>query len=96
MANGLLEHNIAACRTPEFRERRQQLHAARPIKPDEYVSHRWTPEEDALLGTVPDAEAAGRLGHTLGAIQSRRWKLHRPATEKLAASREGQEYAADR
>ena len=35
----------------------------------------WTPEQDALLGTAPDAEVARRLGRSLGAVYSRRHNL---------------------
>jgi hypothetical protein len=35
----------------------------------------WTPEEDALLGTMPDPEVARRTGRTPGAVQGRRAAL---------------------
>jgi hypothetical protein len=35
----------------------------------------WTPKEAALLGTMPDADAAARLGRTWVAVHARRKKL---------------------
>jgi hypothetical protein len=32
----------------------------------------WTPAEDKLLGTVPDAEIAARLNRTIKAVEARR------------------------
>jgi hypothetical protein len=32
----------------------------------------WTPEEEALLGTLPDAEVAERTGRSVVAVQCRR------------------------
>ena len=40
----------------------------------ENPSHRsWTPEEDALLNTMPDHELAKRIHRTVGAIRLRRY-----------------------
>jgi hypothetical protein len=33
---------------------------------------RWTPEELALLGTLPDAEIAARIGRTETAVRTKR------------------------
>src|SRR5262245_52945625 len=38
----------------------------------------WTPEEDALLGTMSDEEVAQRTGRTAGAVRSRRVALRIP------------------
>lgn len=38
----------------------------------------WTPEQDALLGTLPDAELARRLNRSPIAVQTRRAKLGKP------------------
>jgi DNA-binding XRE family transcriptional regulator len=35
----------------------------------------WTADQDALLGTAPDAEVARRLGRTLSAVYTRRHNL---------------------
>jgi hypothetical protein len=40
----------------------------------------WTAEEDALLGTMPDAEVARRIGRTVRALRDRRQKLRIPST----------------
>jgi hypothetical protein len=40
----------------------------------------WTAEEEALLGTMPDAEVARRIGRTVGAVRSRRGILRIPST----------------
>lgn len=39
----------------------------------------WTPDEEALLGTAPDAEIAQRIGRSKQAVQGRRWLLKIPA-----------------
>ncbi|HEX9046774.1 MAG TPA: hypothetical protein VF988_07090, partial [Verrucomicrobiae bacterium] len=39
--------------------------------------HQWTPEEDALLGTLTDGEVAARLGLTIPAVAHRRRRLGR-------------------
>jgi hypothetical protein len=76
IANGLLEKRTAGCRTPEERERRRQRYAALPVKPDEYVTRRWTPAEDRLLGTLADDERAARkLRRTVEAVKRRRRTL---------------------
>jgi hypothetical protein len=40
----------------------------------------WTAEEDALLGTMPDAEVARRVGRTVRAVRARRRVLRIPST----------------
>ncbi|MCX6912693.1 MAG: hypothetical protein NT167_06550, partial [Verrucomicrobia bacterium] len=35
----------------------------------------WTPEQDRLLGTMPDDEVARRVGRTSMAVQKRRFRL---------------------
>jgi hypothetical protein len=40
---------------------------------------RWTPKEDALLGTASDGVIAKRIGRTRGAVYARRLKLRIPA-----------------
>jgi hypothetical protein len=39
----------------------------------------WTPEEVALLGTLPDADVARRTGRSLDAVAKKRTGLGRPA-----------------
>ena len=38
----------------------------------------WTPEDDRLLGTLPDKEVAERLGRTLNSVTLRRQRLGIP------------------
>jgi hypothetical protein len=38
----------------------------------------WTPEDIALLGTVPDEEVARRTGRTAAAVRRKRWELAIP------------------
>ena len=54
------------------RLRRANTKTGIPRNPD------WTLEQDALLGTVPDAEAASRLGRTVVAVRIRRRRLGIP------------------
>lgn len=42
----------------------------------------WTPERDAILGTMPDAKAAKIIGRSEGCIQWRRVTLGIPAYGK--------------
>lgn len=37
----------------------------------------WTPEQDAMLATIPDAEAAARFGRTLLAVIKRRSRIRK-------------------
>jgi hypothetical protein len=39
---------------------------------------RWTPQEDALLGTMPDEQLAARLGRPLSGVLTRRHDLDIP------------------
>ena len=41
--------------------------------------HRWTPEQDVLLGKFPNETLARRLGCTVKAVQARREALGIPA-----------------
>jgi hypothetical protein len=50
----------------------QRARGARPPA----AGRPWEPEEDALLGTVPDEEVAERTGRTLNAVKGRRLVLN--------------------
>jgi hypothetical protein len=50
-------------------ERSKRLGLKPPGRP------RWTPEEDVILGKMPDKEAAYKLGTTPSAARSRRLRL---------------------
>jgi hypothetical protein len=52
------------------RLRRTITSTGKPKSPD------WTPQELALLGKMPDAELAKRLGRTVGAVALRRSRLN--------------------
>jgi hypothetical protein len=43
-----------------------------------YPGPRWTPQELALLGTLPDEEVAARRGHSLAAVTQKRCQLGIP------------------
>jgi hypothetical protein len=47
----------------------------RGIRPPAVKGLAWTSDEDALLGTMPDADVAERTRRTLSAVQSRRYLL---------------------
>ena len=47
----------------------------RGIRPPAVKGLTWMPEEDAILGTMSDANVAERIGRTLSAVQSRRYLL---------------------
>lgn len=75
----LVAGQTAAARRPRSAAWKAQKSAAlkgRSINP---AVRAWTAEEDALLGTAPDAEIAARLGRTPTAVGKRRWVLGRPA-----------------
>lgn len=52
----------------------QQARGARPP----WLNPAWSAEDDALLKTLPAAEAANRTGRTLGAVYARRSQLQLP------------------
>jgi hypothetical protein len=45
----------------------------------------WSPEEIALVGTLPDAEVARRIGRSRAAVSKKREALGRPALTKTPA-----------
>jgi hypothetical protein len=53
-----------------------ELNLARHLKVG-YHGPCWTVEEVALLGTLPDAEVAARIGRTASAVRAKRWCLQR-------------------
>jgi len=76
--------------------RRRQL-AARKVRQRQ---PEWTPEEDALLGTMPDAVLARKLGRTAAAVRARRGvkrirvkKDWRPEDDKVLGTRKDREIA---
>jgi hypothetical protein len=60
--------------TDEARRRMSEAQRARGARPPA-AGRPWEPEEDALLGTMPDEEVAQRTGRTLDAVKCRRVKM---------------------
>jgi hypothetical protein len=58
----------------ETRRRMSEAHKRRGTRPPA-AGRPWTPEEDALLGTMPDSEVAQRTSRTPGAVAGRRVAL---------------------
>lgn len=56
--------------------------------------HRWSPEEDGLLGAAPDPEVAARLGINVTALRSRRRRLGIPRFSRSAAKQRQQPSAS--
>jgi hypothetical protein len=59
--------------TAEGRRRLSELHKGRGTRPPA-AGRPWTPDELALLGTLPDADVAQRIDRTVGAIRCMRFK----------------------
>lgn len=64
-----LGHRLAA--TPQVRAKALETWRSRGIASE----IRWTDEQDALLGTMPDQEVALRMGCSDGAVRRRRCRL---------------------
>jgi hypothetical protein len=56
---------------PARREIAERLDLGRHLRHG-YHGPRWTRMERALLGKLPDAEVAGRIGRTVGAVRQKR------------------------
>ena len=52
-------------------------HELGKAKPDARL-RRWTPEEDQLLGTMPDADVAAKTGQDIQSVRKRRGRLGIP------------------
>ena len=64
--------------TEEERERCRQVNAETGLAENLVLGYHgplWTPEDIALLGTVPDVEVARRTGRTLEAVRQKREEL---------------------
>jgi hypothetical protein len=66
--------------TPErhARWRQSMRKSGRSLRPSVPSGEPWTPAEVALLGTVPDADLAPRLGRPVAAVRLKRNKLGIP------------------
>jgi hypothetical protein len=75
---------------PEEIERRRQTALELNLKQHLYPGYhgpRWTPQELALLGTLPDEEVAARTGKTPGAVRQARNTGRLPGTyERMTRS----------
>ena len=70
--------------TAEEREQRRQVNAEKGLANNlvlGYHGPRWTPEDIALLGTLPDEEVARRTGRTVEGVRIRRTRLGIPTFE---------------
>jgi hypothetical protein len=65
--------------TPAWRAKVRAYWLKRGHPPGHPEHRHWTPREDALLGTAPDAQVARRLRRSLNAVYVRRCKLGVPA-----------------
>jgi hypothetical protein len=75
------EANQAREWTEDEREQRRQMAAEKGLAAylvPGYQGPLWTPEDVALLGTVPDDEVAQRTGRTAGAVRQKREELGIP------------------
>jgi hypothetical protein len=63
----------------ETRRRMSEAHRRRGTRPTTNPPD-WTPEEEALLGEIPDAEVCRRTGRTLTAVRNHRQILRIPCT----------------
>ena len=67
--------------TPEEREQGRQMNAEKGLADNLILGyHRplWTPDDIALLGTLPDTEVARRTGRTVNAVRLKREELGIP------------------
>jgi len=67
--------NVGRKQSAETREKRRATAKRRGTIPPGMKGPIWTAAELALLGTMPDAEVATRIGRSLAAVQSRRYGL---------------------
>ncbi len=71
--------------TEEERERCRRLNAELGLARNlvlGYHGPRWTPQDIALLGVLPDEEVARRTGRTVGAVQQKRHELGIPNPDR--------------
>ena len=67
--------------TEEEREQRRRLNADKGLAANLITGYHgplWTPEDIALLGTIPDEAVARRTGRTAGAVRQKREELGIP------------------
>ena len=81
---GVQSHAPLTVEQIEQRRRRRVLKSAKEGHSEVYWGTDWTEEELALLGTMPDAEVAIRLGRTHLGVQLKRSKLNIAGYRRLA------------
>ncbi len=68
--------NLGRPLSDEHRRKMSEAHRRRGTVPPAMSGRLWTPEEEALLGTMPDEEVARRTDRSLGAVRSHRALLN--------------------
>ena len=74
----LRKANTGKKASEEARRRMSEAHKRRGTIPPAMAGPLWTPEEDALLGTMPDKDVAERIGRTPTAVPAHRSDLGIP------------------
>ena len=69
--------NLGRLHSTETRRKMSEAHKRRGTRPPA-AGRAWTPEEDALIGSLPPNEVARRTGRSLVAVGTRRRKLALP------------------
>jgi hypothetical protein len=67
--------NVGRVPSDDARANMSAAQKRRGVRPPAVKGLAWTADEDALLGTMPDADITERIGRTLSAVQSRRYLL---------------------
>jgi hypothetical protein len=75
----LRKANTGKKASEETRRRMSEAHKLRGTIPPAMAGPLWTPEEDALLGTMPDKDVAERIGRTPTAVHAHRSDLGIPS-----------------
>ena len=67
--------NLGRKASAATRQKMSEAHRRRGTQPPAMKGPPWTPEEDALLGTMRDRDVADRIGRSEGAVADRRYVL---------------------
>ena len=81
VAEAVRRANLGRKLSAESRQKMSEAHKRRGTIPPA-AGVPWTADEEALLGTMSDAEVAARTGRTLVAVQSRRYVFGVPNVMK--------------
>jgi hypothetical protein len=87
-AEAMRHYEYTAQERDQRRRRAVELNLARHLKTG-YHGLRWTAQEVSLLGSLPDAEIAQRVGRTVAAVRQKREELRlpNPSRKRLLAAR---------